>query len=200
MQLDLQKLKIGLTEWEQQKQASNAAFWRTHGEAWDKVHQGIYTEADVDRELAPFIQQLNVVDSLVRPLVLDFISAYLMGTADERATIRDVFSNLPCAAYALLDFIVDCSKRLDTSDNEEIFRLALAAASIENCGHDFRDTNAVLAEIAIGAFKVGINIEPVCSAIAAISSADRSKGGWPTSMQSVLADFHNYAPKAVRLF
>src|SRR5262245_45159911 len=173
MGMDLQTLKMSLFEWEQQKRVSNGAYWQTHGEAWRKVHQGIYTEEDVDSELESLHQQANAIDSVVQPLLLDCISAYLVGTPDDRASFRDMFATLPCAAHALLDFILNCASRLETPDDDEIFHLALAAASIENCGHDFRDTSAVLAEIAVAAVKAGIKIERHCTAVAELSSDEQ---------------------------
>lgn len=183
--MDLQKLQADLDELEQRFRARNS-------EAWGLS----------ERELEASQDRLNAVyhprDSIF-PLLNDVIAAYVLVSAEERIAVRAIFRRSNCGSYGLLDYMLECAECLETPDDGDVFRLALIAASIQDCAHDFRDTHAVLAELALVAVKAGIVMEPDCSEISTLSNPDPSTGGCQP-MKTVLSGFPTYAPKAIRLF
>jgi hypothetical protein len=183
--MDLQKLQADLDELDQRFLARNGEVWRLS-----------------ERELEASQDRLDAVyhpRNSIRPLLNNVIAAYVVVSAEERATIRELFRHSSCGSYGLMDYILECAECLETPDDVDVFRLALIAASIQDCAHDFRDTHAVLAELALSAVKAGIVMESDCAAIAELSSTHPSTGGCQP-MKLVLAGFPAYAPKATRLF
>jgi len=198
--MDLQKLEAELRALQEQYQQWMAPIRQIEEDTRRKVGHDGYTEEDGRKEIEAVYQQQRIIYNphlAILPLLNDVLSAYVVVTAEERAAIRDIFGKLYYASGALLSYILECAECLETPEDEDAFRLAMVAASIEDYTSDFRDTDAVLAELAIAAVKAGIDILPHCTAIAELSSATPGKGG--RAMKPVLANFHLYAPKAVRL-
>lgn len=200
--MDLQKLQVDLDDLEQRFRTRNGALWRLSETTRQKVGYEGYTQEDRARELEALRNQLDAVyhprDSIF-PLLNDVIAAYVLVSAEERIAIRAIFRRSNCGSYGLLDYMLECAECLETPEDADVFRLALLAASIEDCAHDSRDTHAVLAELALAAVKAGIALEADCTAIAELSNADPSTGGCQP-MNTVIAAFPSYAPNAKRLF
>lgn len=200
--MDFQKLEADLRELQARYQQWRAPIRR----AWEDIHGKVgqhdgYTKVDAKREAdAVYRQQLAVYNPrlAILPLLNEVFSVYEVVSSEERAAIRDIFGKFYHASGSLMSYILECAECLETPEDGDVFRLALIAASIENYSFDFRDTDAVLAELAIASVKAGINMEPHCTAIAELSSDERSKGG--RTMKPVLAHFHIHAPKAVRIY
>jgi hypothetical protein len=107
-------------------------------------------------------------------------------------------AKLELGSNLLFSYILKCAECLETPDDGEILRVALIAASIENYAHDERDTNAVLAELAVAAREAGVDIESHSMIAAKLSSDQQPRGGRGT-MKSMLARFHIYVLTAKRL-
>jgi hypothetical protein len=200
--MNLNKWNEELNDLEQRFRQRNKVESAKSDETFDKVNHDGYTDEDRYHELERFSQELNKIydpRASIRPFLDDVISIYEAVTEKERRAIRSLCSKYNCASYGLLDYIIECAECLETPEDEDIFRLGMIAASIQNCAHDFRDTSAVLAELALAAVEANINIELHCTAIAELSSPYTPTGGGHP-MKSTLANFHVYAPKAVRLF
>jgi hypothetical protein len=195
--MDLEKLEAGLREVQDRREQLNRTIRPEYEKREHKVGQDGYSAEDLKREMKAIYREqvANYNPRLVeRPLLNEAIAAYEVVSAEERSAIRDIFGKFDTG---LLNYIIECAECLESPKDEDIFRLAMIAASIENAAHDFRDTDMILAELAIAARNAGINIEPHCTAIAELSSAVRSSGGG--LMKAKLASFHIYAPKAVRV-
>jgi hypothetical protein len=110
--------------------------------------------------------------------------------------MRKIFrKNDDAGCGGILTYIMQCVECLESPADEDIFRIALIALSLNNFWPDFRDTGAVMAELAIAAVRTSINMEPHCLEIAELSADDST---W--SIKKHLATFHLYAPNAERIF
>ena len=77
--------------------------------------------------------------------------------------------------------------------NEEIYLWrGLVSTSLENCGIDFRDTLAWLANLYIIAEEKQLNPSSAFQKVAKISSQKIPRGG-PTSMYEIMTNFESYA-------
>jgi hypothetical protein len=196
--INLQKLEADLRELERREQQWNTAIYNMIENTRHKVGQDGYTEENREREIEAFYRQhrANYDPRLAeRPLLNQVISVYESVSPEERTAIRDIFGKF--SENGLLSYIVECAECLEAADDADIFRLGLIAASIENYAFDFRDTDMILAELAIAANNAGIDIEPHCTAIAQLCSDSWGRGGG--FMKGKLADFHRYALRAKRV-
>jgi hypothetical protein len=196
--VDLKKLEADLRELEARYKEWKAPIISFVDETANKLGQNGYTKEDRKREIQSFYKQQYAIYNprlAIRPLLNNVFAAYVEVSADEREAIRNIFSHFSFAN--LLGYIVECAECLETPEDDDAFHLALIAASIENYAFDFRDTDMILAELAIAAVHAGIDMEPHCTAIAELCSDAWGKGGG--GMKEQLATFHLYAPTAVRL-
>ena len=133
--MDLQKLEADLRELEQAFRERNGSYSEMSKVTARKINHDGYTTEDYYRELEVFSQQLDTIyspENAIRPLLNDVILAYVEVSAEERAAIRDICGQLSCASYGLLDYILECAGRIKTPEDEDVFHLALVAASIQN--------------------------------------------------------------------
>jgi len=196
--MDLAKLEADIHELERRYKQWDANLVCLIEDRLRTLEGETYTEADRKREInILYRQQLAVYNPRLaeRPLLNEVIAAFPSLPADEREATRNIFAKFD--HNGLFRYIIECAECLETPEDEDIFRLALIAAAIQNAAWDFRDTAMILAELAIAATKAGINMEPHCTAIVELCSEYPSKGGM--FMKSSLANFHINAPKAVRL-
>jgi hypothetical protein len=165
-----------------------------------KVGHNGYTEQDLQRDVKAFYieQYTTSLRVALRALQNECISAYPLMAAEERDTMRRMFRRYDLAGSGgLLEYIMECIEFLESPADEDIFRLALIALSIHDFHPDFRDTGAVLAELAIAAVRTRINMEPHCLKISELLGDGEPP--WP-SMKKCLETFHLTAPKRERIF
>jgi uncharacterized tellurite resistance protein B-like protein len=196
--MDLWKLEADLREFDEQYRQWNKSIHRAAKEAGYKL--GGPDDAATERALRQIYQEHLAIYNprmAIRPVLEAVFDAYVSVSAEERSAIREIFGKYYHANGMLLSYMVECAECLETPEDEDAFRLALVAASIQNYASDFRDTDMILAEVAIAAVRAGINIEPHCIAIAELCSDVPSGGG--RFMKQELSQFHIYAPNAVRL-
>jgi hypothetical protein len=198
--MNLEKLEVDLRQLQERYLLWNAPIYQLKKETHSFIGINGYTEEDCQREIKAFYQQQLAEHNprlAMRSLINKAISIYESVSPKEREAIRDIFGKFFHASGQLLGYIIECAECLEIPKDANIFRLGLIAASIENYAFDFRDTDMILAELAIAAAKANIDIEPHGTSIAKLCSDERGKGGG--FMKRKLAQFHIYAPKAVRL-
>src|SRR5262249_10569844 len=122
---------------------------------------------------------------------------YLSASADERSAIRSAVSRRSGIVSMLVSYVHRAATQLHAPPDREWLLRGLAAASIENCGQDYRDTFLALADLWVAAEAGGIDPQPAFAQVARLSDAARPRGG-PTPMTEVLAGFHGYAVLAER--
>ncbi len=163
-----------------------------------KVGRDGYTQEDLVRDILLFRQQQTPNNPRVAlgAFYNECVKLYPLITAEDRDTMRKIFrkhSNV--GSGGILTYIMQCVECLESPSDEDIFRIALIALSLNNFSPDYRDTGAVQAELAIAAVRTSINMEPHCLEIAELSADDS-----PISMKKSMAKFHIYAPQAKRIF
>lgn len=199
--MDLLKLDAKLQKYHEQYEAWHTPIYQVSKEARAKLGQNGYTAEDYNRELEATYQRQKAIFNprlAIRPLLNEVLVVYEVVSAEEREVIRNIFAKYYSASGMLMSYILECAECLELPEDDDVFRLAMIAASIENYSSDFRDTDGVLAELAMAAVKAGIDIEPHCTAISELCSPTWGKGGG--FMKARLAIFHIYAPKAQRVW
>jgi hypothetical protein len=199
--MDLERLDAQLTELQRRYQEWTIPLHQASEETRLKLNRDGYTEADRARDMeATYQKQLALYNpkEAETPVLEELLTSYVKMTAEERDVLQAITGKGWHTSGMLMAHILRCAKRLQTPNDSEILYSALIAASIENYSFDFRDTDMVLAELAVSARNAGINIEPLSSAAAELSSADEPKGG-RMPMKTKLAHFHIYAQVAERV-
>ena len=115
---------------------------------------------------------------------------YLDTTMEQCAAIRMAASNTGNITILLQKYACRSAKQIQNYSDEELLLKGLAAASIENCSCDYRDTYAMLRRLSKAARKVGINPEPHFKTVAKRSSDKRSSGGCSEAISEMLLSYH----------
>jgi hypothetical protein len=160
-----------------------------------KVNRDGYTSEDFDRDVkAAREKQLAKYDPYreMETFFNRLCPDYLKATAQEREQIRNAVNNKTGIQAALVGYAEDSGKRIKSTKDVELLRVALAAISIENCARDYRDVLLVLAEIYVAAENVGIDPRPQFKQVADLSSTKEPLGG-NTPVSEILSNFHTYA-------
>ncbi len=122
----------------------------------------------------------------------DLCPAYLDATDDWRMHVRTIVaaqSGLPDRVRAYAQKI---ASRINSAEDEESLRVALAAMSIEDAATDYRDTLSALADIYVRAERAGIDARRSFVDASRLSSTEVPAGG-STPLADVLREFHGYA-------
>ena len=167
-----------------------------------RVSQDGLTDKNARRAIDDYhVEQLASYDPYlaIRPLLDAMINAYVTMDEAQRVALRTTVAKFACFEAGVFDYVNECISQLKATKNGVFFRQALIAVSIDNCAHDFRDTHALLAELAIAAVATGTDIEKHGKAVADLSTNEQTRGGC-YSMKATFAKFHIYAPTAKSLF
>lgn len=124
--------------------------------------------------------------------LFDELCAFYLAADDAS---RDAVINFVCGKpgilHGLLGYIRRCAGALQSPADGITLRMGLAAASIENCSADARDTMLALASLYLAAEDAGLNPRYEFRATAKLSSAKASVGS-STSMREMLSNFSGY--------
>jgi hypothetical protein len=138
----------------------------------DSIEQFMHMQTPLDRDSA-LRQHLTTLTS-------DLVAAYLVGSDDQRATIRTLLRQIPAVRY----FIGIPAITIRSPDDAERLQFALACESMCDLRDDARDVILTLMALRQAAQQAGIDSIPYFEAIAAISSdEDRHQFG---SMRTLL--------------
>src|ERR1044072_3807122 len=193
--MDADILKKQLEELEQRFQQWIEPIERIHMVTSYKINKGGYTLNDHKREVKEIARrQIAQYDPYQDMYVLldQLCSIYLTASSQQRAEIRAAARDKEGIWSGLINYIYRAAERVQSSADKEWLRLGLAAASIEDCSIDFRDTLMALAELYVAAEKASIDPEPDFREVAELSSYQTPSGG-QISVNKMLSEFQSYA-------
>jgi hypothetical protein len=87
----------------------------------------------------------------------DLCRLYLDASPKQRARLRSAVSDKPGILNHLLGYVYKSAEQIHSVKDKEWLRIGLAAASLENCGSDYRDSLLALAELYVAAEVASIN-------------------------------------------
>lgn len=119
----------------------------------------------------------------------DLTRAYLAADDEERQAIRQAASEKPGLLNHLTGYVYKSAHQLHPPADRAWLQSGLAAASIENCSVDFRDSLLALAELFLAAEAAGLDPRPDFETVAKLSSNAAPRGGTMPVAQ-MLRDFH----------
>ena len=160
-----------------------------------RVNRDGYTFADSQREVEEITNKQRAEYDPVRETFAffdDVCLVFLNATAQQRDQLRALVSGKPGVQASLLSYAYSSVGRLQSPNDIQLLRNALAAVSMENCSGDARDVLVALAEMYVMAEKVGMDPEPHFKYVASLSSNQRPRGGH-TPVSEILDHFTGYA-------
>lgn len=192
--MDLNKLQERLNNWERRYKEWAKPINQALKELGYRVNRDGYTAADYDRDISQIQKQqlakYNPFEEMNQ--LLDELCPYYLNAPDQqRQQIRELTSGITGITSTLLGYAYRMVQRIQSPADEQALLHGLAAVSIENCQVDFRDVLLALAELYVTAERAGINPRSPFAQVAKLSSGSASQGG-PSSVRSMLANFHTY--------
>jgi hypothetical protein len=128
-----------------------------------RINRDGYTYADYKRDIGRIREaQLMLYDPYaeMNHLFDEWRPAYLRATDRERADLRAAVRERAAIPSALLGYVYRSATRLRAGAGEEALCHGLAAASLEDCCRDFRDTFLALADLYVTAEEMASNPVP----------------------------------------
>src|SRR5262249_1887789 len=160
-----------------------------------RVNRDGYTLADFQRELTSIREQrLAEYDpgAAVEPILEQMCAEYLTASPAERERYRAAVSDKAAVQSFLLGYVASCADRIRSPEDLGPLRRGLAAASIENCGTDYRDVFVALAKLSVWAERAGIDPVPHFIEVGRLSSDAKPRGG-TASVSRMMIEFQDYA-------
>jgi hypothetical protein len=137
-------------------------------------------------EPGAFLKGMNEIDNGIRQrfdpqpelrvIMEELAPAYLVASAEERATIRKVVSERPKLADLIRQYAEMVADEVATPQDVDKLRRGLAAISIEDRRNDYRETLTALAKLFIHAEDAGIDPMPHFVQVAELSSNEDVPG------------------------
>jgi len=124
--------------------------------------------------------------------LFDELCAYYLNTDDaSRNAVIDYVRGKSGILHGLLGYISHCASNLHSTADRDTLRKGLAAASIENCSADARDTMLALSSLYLAAEEAGLNPHRRFRDAARFASTKASAGS-SASMREMLSNFSSY--------
>jgi hypothetical protein len=198
--MDLHAIEERLVELETRYREWSAPIDRVLKEKSYQVNRAGYTledfKADARKVRQEQLAKYNPYE-VMNTLLDELCPQYLSASAEERAAVRAAFGEKRALTGELLGYIYKCAERIHSPADLGWLKNGLAAASIENCRVDFRDSLLALAELYVMAESNGLDPQPEFQAMGVLSDTVIPKGGM-TPVSQMLKDFHGYAVLAER--
>jgi hypothetical protein len=170
-------------------------------EKFREEHNIDYFDREGSKKLEQAVQEFTAKYQAQNPDPTEIINSfldqeykvYLNATQEECDAIRASFSVNREFEDLLLGYVYNAAKELRSTRDVKWLERGLVAASLENCGMDYRDTYLSLNDIYKGAADVGIDPNPYFQKAASLASREKPRGG--STPLSVLLDGYTKRPE-----
>jgi hypothetical protein len=162
------------------------------GRATPQLNRGEFNWEEFDRGLRELETSLRAAgdprDELA-PLLDALCAEYVESSPAGRVALREFVAKQQKLGGLLWRYANALTRRVATADDRALVTRALAAASIEDCASDVRDTLMTLADLFVAAEGAGIDPRPLFATAAEWSTDEFTRGGCE-SVAGMLREFH----------
>ena len=159
-----------------------------------KTSNGEYSMLDYDRDVQRIRKaQLEKYDPYKEMYVFfgELCDFYLTAESGVQLVLRDRTAEKPGILHGLLGYVYRCADAVNAGAGQGALLLGLAAAAIENCARDARDSMLALAELYLAAEDQGLDPGKAFQNAARFADNHKPAGG-SLSMSEMLPAFHGY--------